>query len=100
MTIILNFGGAIQTPVHTVPCVLLDKLERMISVAEDNRDLKMDEVAGCCVLPIAGNFFFFSKNTDSQDFLGHPSFFPLFHYPQMICDSKGQFFLLEKLDPI
>ena len=61
MTIILNFGGALQTPLHTVPCVL-DKLERMISVAEGNRDLKMDEVAGCCELPIAWMIFFSKKH--------------------------------------
>lgn len=53
VTIIPSGRGTSEAPIHMVSCVLLDGLERMMrSVAEDNRGLKMDEVAVHCELAI------------------------------------------------
>ena len=53
MTVVPSFGEATQIPVHTVSYILLDKLENMVrSMAEDNWDVKMDEMTGCHEVPI------------------------------------------------
>lgn len=53
MTVVPSFGEATQIPVHTVSYVLLDKLENLVrSMAEDNWDVKVDEVTGCHGVPI------------------------------------------------
>lgn len=82
MTIIPRYTWNTKASAHTVSCIVLERLEsQMRRGAEDSWGLKMDEVDGCCQLPIDWIIFsprqhWFSEFPWTYQFFSPPIYLP------------------------